>query len=292
MFLTEDASDKASIGITTDELYEWLKPAKIRAQKRVLILDACNSGAVINDWQKGSVWDDLVKGRGGDFNDQIKAIDKLNEKSGMFILSASASDQDAYELDTYKQGLLTYSLLKVLKEDPGILDDSKYLNVGKWFMAAENIANDMLKKRSRKRQDPKIAGAGNFNIGWVDESLIASIKLPGEKILVTSSQLLNDVTKLDDLGLRKSVDSLLDIYGQKEEGVLVFNKGYEGADVYGLSGAYQISNKQINIQVILQKEQHELKSFKLSGPIDQRTQLAESIVKNAVDWFSTVERKR
>jgi uncharacterized caspase-like protein len=54
--LTADAS-KASVGegvtdvgISTAELTDWIKPQNIKAQKRILIFDACNSGQAIKDF--------------------------------------------------------------------------------------------------------------------------------------------------------------------------------------------------------------------------------------------------
>ncbi|MEO7983000.1 MAG: caspase family protein, partial [Bacteroidota bacterium] len=135
-FLTADASTLSTtdavkdVGISTSELVEWMKPQNIKAQKRILIFDACNSGQAIND----IAGKELVV-RNDDKAQQIKAIDKLNEKSGLFILSASASNQSAYEMGRYSQGLLTYSLLKAIKQQPDILEDGKYLNVSSWFNA-------------------------------------------------------------------------------------------------------------------------------------------------------------
>ncbi|MBC7872907.1 MAG: caspase family protein, partial [Ferruginibacter sp.] len=99
-FLTSDASKMsaadaiAAVGISTAELTEWMKPQNIKAQKRILIFDACNSGQAIKDFVKlGNNNQDYLAARNDDNARQIKEIDKLNEKSGLFILSASASDQ-------------------------------------------------------------------------------------------------------------------------------------------------------------------------------------------------------
>ncbi|MFZ4771184.1 MAG: caspase family protein, partial [Ferruginibacter sp.] len=135
-FLTADASKAsavsaiADVGISTAELTEWMKPQNIKAQKRILIFDACNSGQAIKDFvQLGSSDQNYMVARNEDKARQIKAIDKLNEHSGLFILSASASNQSAYEMGRYSQGLLTYSLLKAIKERPDILEAGKYLDV-------------------------------------------------------------------------------------------------------------------------------------------------------------------
>ncbi len=57
-FLTADASSLSTgsavtdVGISTAELTEWMKPQNIKAQKRILIFDACNSGQAIKDFVK------------------------------------------------------------------------------------------------------------------------------------------------------------------------------------------------------------------------------------------------
>ena len=73
---------------------EWISPKNIPAQKRILIMDACHSGQAIND---------LLGAH------KIKEIDKLNERSGLFILSASASNESAFESD--KLSWVSYILI-------------------------------------------------------------------------------------------------------------------------------------------------------------------------------------
>lgn len=152
-FLTADASSLTvaetlkNVGISTNELTELIKPQVIKAQKRILIFDACNSGQAINDFVKlGNEDQQFIAARNDDKTQQLKAIDKLNEKSGLFILSASASNQSAYEMGRYSQGLLTYSLLKAIKQQPDILEDGKYLNIGRWFNAAEKTVSEISKE--------------------------------------------------------------------------------------------------------------------------------------------------
>ena len=182
-FLTADASKTtaasavADVGISTAELTEWMKPQNIKAQKRILIFDACNSGQAIRDLVKvGNEGQSYIAARSDEQSQQIKAIDKLNEQSGFFILSASASNQSAYEIGRYSQGLLTYSLLKAIKQQPDILADGKYLDVSRWFNAAEKTVTE-LTKETGSRQQPQVISNTNFNIGIVDEEVIAKIVL-------------------------------------------------------------------------------------------------------------------
>ena len=76
--------------------------------------------------------------------DVLKQLEELKDKSGLFILSASASNQSAFELEQLSQGLLTYCLLKTLKEGD-VTDENKFLNVSKWFNETENLLSDSKK---------------------------------------------------------------------------------------------------------------------------------------------------
>jgi uncharacterized caspase-like protein len=71
-----------AVAISEAELNGWMR--KIRANKQLLILDACNSGQIIKE--------DAITKR--DVPAHMKrALENLNDKAGTFILSASASGQ-------------------------------------------------------------------------------------------------------------------------------------------------------------------------------------------------------
>ncbi|MBK8300346.1 MAG: caspase family protein [Chitinophagaceae bacterium] len=118
-FLTADASQASAaslaseVGISMAELTEWIKPANIKAQKRIMIFDACNSGQAIRDFVTlGNKDQGYAAARNDEKGQEIKAIAKLNEKSGLFILSASASNQNAYEMTRYSQGVTHLRIIK------------------------------------------------------------------------------------------------------------------------------------------------------------------------------------
>ncbi|MCB9082667.1 MAG: caspase family protein, partial [Lewinellaceae bacterium] len=87
--------------ISNEELTQWV--TGIPAQKQILILDACNSGRVVESLSAGKK----------DLNSaQIRALDRMRDRTGMFVLAGSAADMVSYEAGQYGQGLLTYSLLE------------------------------------------------------------------------------------------------------------------------------------------------------------------------------------
>lgn len=76
---------------------------EIKAQKQVWILDACQSGGAVAD---------LLASRG---TAEEKAIAQLARSTGIAVLAASSSDQEAQEFATLGHGLFTHCLLKALE---------------------------------------------------------------------------------------------------------------------------------------------------------------------------------
>ena len=74
---------------------------RIPALKQVLLLDTCASGKLVER---------LTDKREVD-GSQIRALDRLKDRTGMHVLAGCAADAVSYEATRYGQGLLTYSLL-------------------------------------------------------------------------------------------------------------------------------------------------------------------------------------
>ena len=291
-FLTADASTLttgsaiADVGISTSELTEWMKPQNIKAQKRILIFDACNSGQAIKDFVKlGEQDQNYMAARNDDAAQQVKAIDKLNEKSGLFILSASASNQNAYEMGRYSQGLLTYSLLKAIKQQPDILEDGKYLNVSRWFNAAEKSVSE-LSKENGARQEPQVVTNTNFNIGIVDEEIIAKINLPQEKPLFAASNFQNsdEAVADDDLELSRMVNlQLNELATRGADSKIVYVTATNSPDAYSLSGRYTIIGNTITMMVNVKQSKVIKTKFEISGTKDKLGELVKAAVSKATE---------
>lgn len=293
-FLTADASSLSGgsavtdVGISTTELAEWLKPQNVKAQKRILILDACNSGQAIKDFVSlGSSSQNFVAARSDDKARQVKAIDKLNEKSGLFILAASASDQSAYEMSRYSQGLLTYALLKAIKEEPDILQEGKYLDVSRWFNAAERTVTDLTKDNAA-RQQPQIVSTTNFNIGVVDEEVLSKIILPGEKPLFSNSNMQNNDGNIamDDLGLNKLLDQQLsDVTARGADSPIGFSTANRSDDAYSPNGRYEITGNKIIARLNISQFKQIKHRFEITGTTGNLHELVEKIVEQAIGIF-------
>jgi len=94
----EREEDVKTKGISSDELAGYIK--SIKAQKILMLIDACKSGAV------------LIAFRG--FEDR-KALSQLSRSTGVHIVAASTKDQFAAEVKELGHGVFTYILLEGLK---------------------------------------------------------------------------------------------------------------------------------------------------------------------------------
>jgi hypothetical protein len=226
-----------------------------------------------------------IAARNDEQSQQIKAIDKLNEQSGLFILSASASNQSAYEMGRYSQGLLTYSLLKAIKQQPDILADGKYLDVSRWFNAAEKTVTELTKENGA-RQQPQIVSNTNFNIGIVDEEVMAKIVLPQEKPIFTNSNLQNadENIAMDDLELNKLLDiHISDIAVRGAGSPIIFMTGLKSADAWALGGRYEVKGSNIVARINIRQGREIKYRFELSGTTDNLAGLATAIAGKATE---------
>lgn len=93
----ERNDEVTSKGISSDELKDYID--KIKAQKILVLIDACKSGGV------------LVAFRG--FEDR-KALSQLSRSTGVHIVAASTKNQFAAEVQELGHGVFTYTLLQGL----------------------------------------------------------------------------------------------------------------------------------------------------------------------------------
>jgi hypothetical protein len=176
MMQRADKRNPVTTSFGVRELSDWCSPRRIKAQKRVFVFDACHSGKITQEAAGGF--------RGDDEGTRIRQLDKLKDKNGMMILAAAADDESAYEDETLNQGVLTYHLLQVMKEEAK--DTS--LVVRDWF----DDTIDLVKEYSRlngNKQEPSSFGDGRFEIGNVSENVRDSIKITCPKTRVGACEI-------------------------------------------------------------------------------------------------------
>jgi hypothetical protein len=275
-YLTSDASSfnlsgiEKEVALSTNEFAEWLKV--IPAGKQVLILDACASGKLANDMSFAM--------RAGIPSDQIRALDRLNSRTGTFILSGAAANQSAYETSIYGQGLLTYSLLYGIKSGTA-LKDRQFVDIDQLFQYSADKVKE-LALGIGGIQEPVISkpnGGASFDIGKIDTSVASKIILSLPKPIFTNSEFSNDETYADDLEIKKSIDGLLDEIASKgKESQLVFTDKSQLPESYKIIGRYTITNNKINIKVRVRKGITEIKRFEILNFEINQEKLSKAII--------------
>ena len=128
-------------GISSAELASAMK--NIRAQKILMLVDACKSGAV------------LVAFRG--FEDR-KALSQLSRSTGTHVVAASTKDQFAAEVKDLGHGVFTYTLLEGLKGKAAGGSDT--VTVRKLMGYIEEQLPEITKKYKQEAQFPVVDSRG------------------------------------------------------------------------------------------------------------------------------------
>ncbi len=221
-----DAEIRKAYTISSDELTRWLN--NIPALKQVLIIDACNSGQVVEN---------ITGGTKNLNSSQIRAIDRMKDRTGMFVLSGSAADKVSYEASEYGQGLLTYALLQgMLGVATRKTADGDYVDVMKLFQYARDevprLAESINGIQTPMMGFPK-QGA-SFDIGIVNDQV--NIPIGNKKPVIVRSNFMNKNSYLDDASLASALE--IEFREETEKGK---NADFIYVDVYDYPAAYSLN---------------------------------------------------
>ena len=137
----EREDDVRTKGMSSDEFAGHIK--NIKAQKILVLIDACKSGAV------------LVAFRG--FEDR-KALSQLSRSTGVHIVAASTKDQFAAEVKDLGHGVFTYILLEGLKGKASVKGET--VTVRKLMGYIEEKLPEITKKYKQEAQYPVVDSKG------------------------------------------------------------------------------------------------------------------------------------
>lgn len=272
------------VAISTDELGRWMQ--NIKANKQILIMDACNSGEGVASLQEMFSKRDIPA-------DQVRVLENLNDKNGTFILSASASGQSAYETSQFGQGLLTYSLLSGIKNQTA-LKENKYIDVTQWFNNASNNVRTLAKEIGRN-QEPQLFGNASFDVGLVDVEVMNGIKLASPKKIVSRTKLFsgNPSLLLDPLQLETEIDKELNNFSfAGKESSLTFIENNVSPETYSIRGSYEIKGKSVTATLSLIKQNSSVKVFTETGNTEALDVFAKKIVTDISNYLKTVGSER
>jgi WD40 repeat protein len=222
--------------ISTMEFTKWIK--EIPALKQLMIIDACGSGKAV---------DNLLAQRNID-GSQVKAIDRMKDRTGMYIISGCAADAVSYEASRYGQGLLTYTILQAMKG--AALREDKYIDVNTLL----NYSREEVPKLAAGVggiQQPQllIPKGGSFDIGIIQEKDKSKIILSNPKPMFVRSNFI-DTDQLEDvLGLSKAMDEALSATaGKGAESSFIFIDTREYPEGCRISGTYTQKGGKINLK--------------------------------------------
>lgn len=186
-----DPQLRQRVSLGTGELSRMLN--KVAALKQVLIIDACGSGKAV----------DNLAGKREIAPVQIRAFDRMRDRTGTFILSGCAADAVSYEASRYGQGLLTYALLQGMAG--ASLKDAGLLDVANWFQYARDRVPE-LARGIGGLQEPQmlLPRGGSIDIALVDEQVrrripIAQVKPVFIQSLVQDEAAFEDVLKIGEM---------------------------------------------------------------------------------------------
>ena len=240
-----DPATRQAYAISSEELTDWLKA--IPALKQVLIIDACNSGQIVEN---------LTGGTKALNSSQVRALDRMKDRTGMFVISGSAADKVSYEAGEYGQGLLTYALLEGMR---GVATrrDIKSNNVD--VMTLFQYARDRVPELAgtiNGIQTPMLGfpnRAASFDIGILDQP--DAIPIGNKKPVMIRPDFMNQITFWDDLQLEQLLETALrqeTEKGKDADLIYVDVSAYPGA--YAISGLYSTEGDEIVIKVKLFKD--------------------------------------
>jgi replicative superfamily II helicase len=144
--------------LTLDELAELTRG--IRARALLLILDCCFSGHAADKVLR--LPHDGYTSRNG----SVSATHKLNQLrlDGHVVIAASGRDQEAFEEQSFRHGLLTHYLIQGLRGDPEAVDDGKVYILKLAHYVSKHVSSHRQDLPLRV-QDPVVGGnLSNFHL--------------------------------------------------------------------------------------------------------------------------------
>ncbi|MCB1025954.1 MAG: hypothetical protein KDB79_16280, partial [Acidobacteria bacterium] len=243
-----------------------------KALKQVLILDTCAAGAAANS---------LIAQRDLP-SDQIRAIERLKDRTGFFVLMGAAANKVSYEATQYGQGLLTYSLLQGLKGAK--LRENQFADVNLLFSYAQDTVPEMAKYIGGIQKPLIIAPdtSESFDIGRFTDVEQKEIQLAAPKPLIVKPALQNKDRFYDDLELTSLLsielrNASFTVDPETFQTPLVFVEADEMTDAVKPSGSYTVKGEDISATIILIKNKKPIKTITLSGKLNAKEKFVGKI---------------
>jgi len=265
-----DPAVRAQTAISSLEVTDWIK--QIPALKQILVLDTCGAARLV---QKLTERRDVP-------SSQLRSLERMKDRTGLFILAGSAADAVSYEASRYGQGLLTYSLLLGMRG--AALREDGFVDVSKWFDFATDEVPELAQDVGGI-QRPIIAtpnGGASFDVGQIltaDKSLIPLVSV---RPLFLQSSFQDEVQLRDHLKLTTMVnDALRDVSSRGAEATLVYVDAADFPGAYSMAGRYRVEGSAVTTRVSVFKGEKEVGTFTVAGSTTELDKLTAAIVARA-----------
>ena len=234
-----DPEVRKQAAVSSQELTEEIK--RIPARKQVLILDTCAAARAI---------DKMIDKRDVP-SSQIRALERVKDRTGLHILAGCAADSVSYEASRYAQGVVTYCLLLGMRG--AALRDEQFVDVGKLFSFAQDRVPELARDVGGI-QRPVVASprGAPFDLGQVTAEDQSRIPLQTVRPLLLRAAFQDEEELSDNLGLARRIDELLRASSSRGRGTrVVFVDAREMSDAYQLAGLYRADGDRVNVTVRL-----------------------------------------
>lgn len=264
---------RAQRAVSGRELGHWLADAA--ASRRVLVLDTCASGRLIES---------LVSGRSLP-SSRERALQRLKDRAGTWILAGSAADKVSYEASPFGHGLLTYSILEAMKSGRG-LGRNGAVDVSTLF----EVATDRVPELARglggvQRPQLRTARSGSIDLGLLTPDDMKHIELPRERAVMVRAQFSDEARLRDHLPLAPMVNELLDTSSvDGMSGGWVYYDVLEYPGALAIAGQYQCDGDRITLRARLERGPTTIGETTLGGQAGDLPALAAALV----EWAAQV----
>jgi hypothetical protein len=259
-------------GVSSKDLTDWIKAVPVT--KQVMILDTCAAGAAAAR---------LTEARALS-SDQVRAIARLKDRTGLHVLMGSAANAASYEASQYGQGLLTYALLQGMRG--AALRDGEYVDVAKLFGHATDEVPRLARSIGVGMQNPIISApsGASFDIGQLtsEDKPLVPMAMVRPMILRASFQ-REERPYADGLDLSRRVNAALRDAADPAArgGKIVFVDGDDLPGALRLTGRYRKVGDSVRVDSYLLAGEAVRAQFEVSGPASDLDGLARAVVQKA-----------
>ncbi|MBS1717162.1 MAG: caspase family protein [Armatimonadetes bacterium] len=259
--------------ISGEELKSML--ATISANKQVVILDTCHSGAAAKE---------LIMARSvsGDYQ---RAYEGIKDATGTWLLAGTAADQLSYESSNVEHGMLTYGLLEALDtaSPTGLRQGSGsqlFVDVERWLTYAadrvESLKNEVGISGIQRPEFKRSAARASFDLGVTTTESRGFIGLHPPVPIVIVGPFEKD--QEDPAGLEPAVGKAL----RNAQGFKAWFDVAKHPNVFRVAGSYEVEGDAVTVKVVIQRfdaaqSRKTLQTFTVKGSAARLDELAEQV---------------